>query len=395
MGLRRNDNFITDNSGEMVMRIVFFSNGHGEDIIASVIASALGRISDFEILGLPVVGVGRAYESAGIATIGPKKTMPSGGFVKRNIGFFFKDIRNGLLGLTAEQVSILRKADPDLIVCVGDVYALLLSGLFTRTPKVFLPTAKSDHISPHYGIEIHFMKKYARRVIPRDQLTCDSLRQCGVDAVYLGNAMMDAFEITGEDFDISEGHTVIGLLPEAEIAYFNLKLMLKAVSVLYDKSSVPLEFLVALAPGLDKEKLMSSVGWECDGSKLYPSDAPWKQVRIVQGKFGDVLARSRIVIGMAGTGNEQAVGLGKPVVAFPGDGPQFTKAFLEVQRRLLGDSVYAVMDPEAAADVVLDILQDEDRYNEMARIGRERMGEPGAAERIARFLFDFCKEELA
>jgi uncharacterized protein (TIGR03492 family) len=225
---------------------------------------------------------------------------------------------------------------------------------------------------------------------------CDSLIDKGIDAVYLGNAMMDALEITGEDFGIPEDRTVVGLLPGSRHeAYANLKLMLRAVSKLFDESSVPLEFLVALAPGLREEVLADSTGWQYDDFRLYSTDDPGKQVRIISGKFGDVLARSKIVIGMAGTGNEQAVGLGKPVVAFPGDGPQFTKSFLSVQRRLLGDSVYAAADPEEAASAVLEILQDTDRYSEMARIGQERMGAAGAADRIARLLFDICEEGLA
>lgn len=377
------------------MRVVFVSNGHGEDMIASVIASALSRISRYEILGLPIVGVGGAYESKGIETIGPKKTMPSGGFVKRDLGFLLKDIQSGLIGLTGDQVGALRKANPNMIVCVGDVYVLLLSGLFTRKARVFMPTAKSDYISAHYDLEIRLMRRYAKKVIPRDQLTCESLVEHGVDAVYLGNAMMDALEITGEDFGIPSDRIVVGLLPGSRHeAYANLKLMLRAVSKLYDESSVPLEFLVALAPGLDEEVLAHSTGWQYDDCRLHPTDAPQKQVRIITGKFGDVLARSSIVIGMAGTGNEQAVGLGKPVVAFPGEGPQFTKSFLAVQRKLLGDSVYAATDPEDAASAVLEILQDADRYSEMMRIGRERMGAPGAADRIARLLFDICEEEL-
>lgn len=362
------------------MRVVFVSNGHGEDMIASVIASAFSGICDFEILGLPVVGVGGAYEAKGIATIGPKRMMPSGGFVKRNLRVFLNDIRSGLIGLTIDQVRALREANPDLIVCVGDVYVLLLAGLFTRKPRVFMPTAKSNYISPHYDIEIKLMKRYAKKVIPRDRLTCDSLKDLGIDAVYLGNAMMDALEITGDNFGIPSDHTVVGLLPGSRReAYANFKLMLRAVSRLYDESTEPLEFLVALAPGLDKEEVARSTGWQYDESgsypRLYPEDAPWKDVRIVTGKFGDVLARSRIIIGMAGTGNEQAVGLGKPVVAFPGEGPQFTKAFLAIQRRLLGDSVYGADNPEDAARAVLEILQDPERYNEMARIGKERMGD--------------------
>lgn len=49
---------------------------------------------------------------------------------------------------------------------------------------------------------------------------------------------------------------------------------------------------------------------------------------------------------MAGTAAEQAVGLAKPVLQLPGQGPQFTASFAEAQRRLLGPQCFA---PRATA----------------------------------------------
>jgi len=43
---------------------------------------------------------------------------------------------------------------------------------------------------------------------------------------------------------------------------------------------------------------------------------------------------------MAGTAAEQAVGMAKPVLQLPGQGPQFTAGFAEAQRRLLGPTVF-------------------------------------------------------
>jgi uncharacterized protein (TIGR03492 family) len=88
-------------------------------------------------------------------------------------------------------------------------------------------------------------------------------------------------------------------------------------------------------------------------------------------------------LGMAGTANEQAVGLGRPVVAFPGPGSQFTSKFLVAQKRLLGDALAATDGPVAAGQAVLDILRDPDKYRIMADCGRERMGPPGGADRMA------------
>ena len=43
---------------------------------------------------------------------------------------------------------------------------------------------------------------------------------------------------------------------------------------------------------------------------------------------------------MSGTAAEQVVGMSKPVIQVEGKGPQFTRAFAEAQRRLLGKYVY-------------------------------------------------------
>ena len=56
--------------------------------------------------------------------------------------------------------------------------------------------------------------------------------------------------------------------------------------------------------------------------------------------FEEILFKSNLVISMAGTASEQAIGLAKPVIQIEGNGPQFTKSFAEAQRRLLGRYVF-------------------------------------------------------
>jgi uncharacterized protein (TIGR03492 family) len=89
---------------------------------------------------------------------------------------------------------------------------------------------------------------------------------------------------------------------------------------------------------------------------------------------------------MAGTATEQFVGLGKPAIAIPGKGPQYTYAFAEAQTRLLGASLILVKHPNQVAKVIEDILQDADRLQLINENGRRRLGKPGAGARIAEFL---------
>ena len=57
-------------------------------------------------------------------------------------------------------------------------------------------------------------------------------------------------------------------------------------------------------------------------------------------KLEEILFNSELVISMAGTATEQAIGLAKPVIQIEGKGPQFTKSFAEAQRRLLGRYIF-------------------------------------------------------
>ena len=56
--------------------------------------------------------------------------------------------------------------------------------------------------------------------------------------------------------------------------------------------------------------------------------------------FGQILKSSDLILAMAGTATEQAVGIGKPVLQVVGQGPQFTSVFADAQRRLLGSTVF-------------------------------------------------------
>lgn len=47
-------------------------------------------------------------------------------------------------------------------------------------------------------------------------------------------------------------------------------------------------------------------------------------------EFPDCIHFCSVGIAMAGTATEQLVGVGKPVITFPGEGPQFTYSFAEV-----------------------------------------------------------------
>ena len=107
-----------------------------------------------------------------------------------------------------------------------------------------------------------------------------------------------------------------------------------------------------------------------------------------------MLQQSDLVIGLAGTAIEQAVGLAKPALQLPGKGPQFTAAFAEAQRRLLGPTVFCAAGgsgtPEnlaASAALTLQLLEriqsDLDLQRQCQTEAGRRLGQQGGGRRMA------------
>jgi len=389
--------------------ILFISNGYGEDTIAARIIEELLKLSPFlNIKALPLVGEGKAYAHPKIRVLGPRKIMPSGGFVGINPFLLVKDIRAGWLKVFKQCIDVLRSERKltDFVVCVGDVFLILLSSFFIKKPIIFLPTAKSDYakgMKEHYKIEKWLIKRLCRLVIPRDRKTASSLQDLNINAIYAGNVMMDCLSITNEDFGVGKARYKVGILPGSkEEAYDNFTVVLDAVKLIAQEIS-PLgkvAFLLSFPSSLDLKKLSKKPDW-----KLIMNNSSEKEkkgiaasltsdrgalIKVIRGRFGDVVHSSQVIIGLAGMANEQAVGLGKPVVSFPGRGPQITKKFLYIQHMLLGGAISIVdRNAESVAKEVCSLLTDPHRLNDMAKIGKERMGGFGAAKRVAKLIANF------
>jgi uncharacterized protein (TIGR03492 family) len=103
------------------------------------------------------------------------------------------------------------------------------------------------------------------------------------------------------------------------------------------------------------------------------------------------LAWGDVALAMAGTATEQFVGLGKPALTVPGKGPQFTKLFAERQRDLLGESVILADEVSLGLRYLIGGGEELTRkfLSTIEENGRLRMGEAGAAKRIAAKLIEF------
>ena len=359
------------------MKILFLSNGHGEDLIA---ARIIKELKGHDISALPIVGSGLPYEGLGVNILGPRKTLPSGGFIYQGFSNIIRDIASGLGKNTIDQIRLLKQQRNmfDIAVCVGDIVPVI-GALFTGLPFVFMGSAKSDYYAYSYTPwEKFILKKYCLMSFLRDQKTTDNFVKAGIKATYAGNPMMDCIDITGDDFGIDNGTYVVGILPGSrQDARLNMEDILPALKEINDlgaRNKLLTAYLVSVAPTLNAKELEPAIS--APGLILTYSI-----------KFGDILNRSDIIIGLTGTANEQAAGMGKPIVAFGGRGVQYTASFAKRQTQLLGEALSVIeREPSKIAREVISILIDKDRYKSMSDEGKVRVSGSGASKKIADYI---------
>lgn len=329
-----------------MIKFCVISNGHGEDTIAVSMIRALKKCSvNSEFLVFPLVGEGHSFLKEGFSISYQNLKFPSGGFI-RSLRDLYRDIQAGLLGHILRQRKALCGAlkETDVTIAVGDVFCLWMAAQ-TKKKVFFMPTAKSDTFMAHSQLEIWLMKRWSSAVFTRDEITAHSLKQSGVNAFYFGNVMMDNVFTKEPIPNINTQKPIIGILPGSrDEAYVNLGHIVKIMDSLGDKFS----YVLAKSPALDDVQIRNLV-----------SDV---QVVITEA-FNSVISHADLVIGLSGTGNEQAAYLGCPVVCFEGFGPQTTKKRFLEQKNLMGKHIHFVSDntPSVVADVIRELLDKEPR----------------------------------
>jgi uncharacterized protein (TIGR03492 family) len=405
-------------SNNAEFRLLCLSNGHGEDIIAVRILQELRQISSkLEISALPIVGEGRAYLAAGVPIIGSVQAMPSGGFIYMDGRQLVRDLQGGLLQLTWTQLKALRawvKDGGGMVLAVGDIVPLLFAW-WSGTNYAFVGTAKSEYYvrdgsgnlrqnnraASFLGLNSSVYHPWDRAlmsnprcqsVFPRDTLTAKILQKWNIPVFDLGNPMMDRLTPVQPLQISSQAELTIVLLPGSRVpeVYDNWQRILVAIlSLIETYRSRSLLFLGAIAAQVNLDHLVQMLvqtGFCLSETNTFS----YKNASIVltQTAYNECLTRGELAIAMAGTATEQFVGLGKPAISFPGDGPQFTYAFAEAQSRHLGSSVILLSHPSQAGDAVKSLLGDTVRLAQIAENGYRRMGKPGAARRIAERLIE-------
>lgn len=351
-------------------KILVLPNGHGEDMVAAELIKRLLGKADISVF--PMVDEGKAFSSLDVKVLGPRKNLPGGGFSLRNFNYLMRDLFSGLAGSTIQQIKLLRsyQGQFDLVVGIGDIIPIIGASM-VKAPFVFLGVNKTSYykwFGYNYTSWEKFMLQKALKIFVRDKYTEKDLRGWGIripSAEYVGNPLMDCMEkITRHS--PSPAFT-IGFLPGTRA---DVKLNME------DFNKIA-EAIVKTNRG-EHQLTFSAATDHKNASTL-----------IKKVSFAQVLTDADIIIGLAGTGNEQAAGLGIPVISFYGRGSQYDKKFAEAQKQLLGGALLLIRERSpiiAAAAAAWDLVRDPKKMEEMGKVGKERMGAPGALGKIADFI---------
>jgi len=390
------------------MEILWISNGHGEDLNASLILQTLRQNApEIQLSAMPLVGMGNAYQKLQVKIICPTQNLPSGGIIYTSPLNWLKDIYRGLIGLVIQQIQCLLsyREQVDFVVAVGDIVPIAFAYI-TGKPFVAFIVSTSAYYEGRLKLpwltEFFLRSPRCRAIFTRDRYTEQDLHQRGIaKAIFAGYPIMDTLSPTGQTLAWEHHHPKIALLPGSRVpeALENLKLQLKLCDVL--SQSRPLIICVALVPSItagELQALAHQENWEF----LPPIQLQKKNCQVYGywNAFADILHQCDGAIGMAGTAVEQAVGLGKPVIQMPGNGPQFTYAFAEAQMRLLGPSVITLGPhlPETelltqAAETLWQVLADQAFLEKCQKNGLERVGMAGGSWGIAQKIQQFAQNE--
>ena len=380
-------------------RILLLSNGHGEDLSGALLAQELQQ-QGHNVQALPLVGLGSAYQKAGVPLLGRSHEFSTGGIGYTSLrGRLTEIVQGQVLYLLRRLMRLLRhRRRFDLILVVGDVIPVMAAWLSHRPVATYL-VAYSSHYEGQLRLPwpcANLLKsRRFKAVYSRDQHTAEDLsKQLERPVTFPGNPFMDSV-LTAASTARPSGPS-IGLLPGSRRPELeqNLQLLLRLIELL--PSTLRCKVDLALVPSLDEDNLRQLVercGWRLDNNGVLHRDGTLA-INVRRGAFGAVLQGSDLVIGMAGTAIEQAVGLAKPVLQVPSQGPQFTAAFAEAQRRLLGPTVFCAPGEtgsrealEATAELATALLercQRDPGLHQQCRVeALRRLGKAGGGPRMA------------
>jgi len=366
-------------------RLLFISNGYGEDSIAAAIIRRLpqGVIAE----AYPTIGDGHAYHGV-CRVVGPRAAMASEGW--RNVkGSLWRDLMSGGFMTVLPGIAFGRRirGHYDRVIVVGDIVGVAGSFFSGISDIVYLDVYKTGFGRLYSPLERWLIGRTTDIAFCRSDKLAEALRNEGVDARFAGNVMMDT--VTHGDYDVAARRRAphaVALLPGSrQFTPESFVLQVEALSLMAPDQR-PDVFLAA-APSVSLEQLGRAAGLAVrgpmtgeagDGGEL---GGDGLNVHVVRNAAGNVIAAADVVLSQAGTATIQALGMGKPVLTFMN--ARDRRSRFRDESALFGEA-RTVLPPDAEAIAVSleKLLADPEERARRGAIGRGRIGGPGAIEAI-------------
>ncbi len=383
----------TSDSRKTVMIVAGEASGDGH---GAKLVRALQKRS-----GAPIrfVGIGgRALQNAGMEVVVEASTLSVVGITE-----VFAKAGNIIKGMAAAK-EVLKKRRPDLLILIDfPDFNLHLAGfakkvgvpvLYYISPQVWAWRSgrvrtiarRVDHMAVILPFEQHF---YQRHKVP---------------VTFVGHPLMDRphqpppADAPSDADEPTEPVSVIGLLPgsrDGEVEKL-LPEMLKAANLLQKRYS-GLSFLISLSDSVNETRVRN----------ILNRHRGTAAVEIVDQGVEAVFQRSGFVIAASGTVTLEAAIAGIPMVIIYKVSPtsyQLGKALIRVDhislvnlisgKRLVPELIQAEASPMKIADTVEKVLSDTSglkRIREELVMIRERLGGPGASDRVAQIALNLLR----
>ena len=367
------------------------------DLHGSHLVEALQRIEP----EIQFFGVG----GEGLKRRGMKLLYPAQSLSVVGITEVFVKLRTVLKALRGLKGSLEREK-PDLIILIDfPEFNLRLAKIARRRgiPVVY-------YISPQIWAwrpqRIKLIARVVKKMIVLFPFEVPLYETAGVDVEWVGHPLLDIVKPTlpkekaFREFGLDPKRRTVGLLPGSRIHEIERLLPpLLASTLLLQKEIPDLQFVIPLAPGISRTILSSQMK-----NISFP-------VKVVEGFTYDVMNLSDLLIMASGTATLEGAILGKPmIIVYKVSLPSYWvgRALIRVdhiglvnlvaEREIAPELIQKDVNPERIADEASRILRDPILSRKMAESMdevRQKLGEPGAAQRAAQIVSSLLHETEA
>ncbi|MGZ3612602.1 MAG: lipid-A-disaccharide synthase [Thermodesulfobacteriota bacterium] len=367
------------------------------DLHGSHLVDALQRIEP----GIQFFGVGgEGLERRGMKLLYPAQSLSVVGITEVLVKL--RTILRALRGLKGS----LEKEKPDLILLIDfPEFNLRLAKIARRKgiPVVY-------YISPQIWAwrprRIKLIARVVKKMIVLFPFEVPLYESAGVDVEWVGHPLLDTVkpalpkEKAFQEFGLDPKRRTVGLLPGSRIHEVErLFPPLLASAHLLQKEIPDLQFVIPLAPGISRTILSSHMK-----NISFP-------LKVVEGFTYDVMNLSELLIMASGTATLEGAILGKPmIIVYKVSLPSYWvgRALIRVdhiglvnlvaEKEIAPELIQKDVNPERIADEASRILRDPILSRKMAEsmdAVRQKLGEPGAAQRAAQIVASLLHETEA